>query len=77
LIRLAANMKFHGTSPWYLFDFLCKAPPGSYSHGGFAVKESPGLSSNGISSESDRRRYYGFRRNRLDRHLDPREPWLR
>jgi hypothetical protein len=25
LILLAANMKFHGTSPWYLFDFLCKA----------------------------------------------------
>jgi hypothetical protein len=24
LILLAANMKFHGTSPWYLFDFLCK-----------------------------------------------------
>jgi hypothetical protein len=27
LILLAANMKFHGTSPWYLFDFLCKAKP--------------------------------------------------
>jgi hypothetical protein len=24
LILLAANMKFHGTSPWHLFDFLCK-----------------------------------------------------
>jgi len=37
-------------------------------------KESPELSSNRISSESDRRHYCGFRRNR---HHDLREPWLR
>jgi hypothetical protein len=24
-VLLATNMKFHGASPWYLFEFLCKA----------------------------------------------------
>lgn len=47
--------------------------------GGFVLKknESPELSSNKISSESDRRHYYGCRRNRHDCHRDLHEPWPR
>lgn len=38
------------------------------------VKTVAGIASTGISSESDRPHYYGFRRNRLDRPRDLREP---
>ena len=41
------------------------------------LKQSPELSGNRISSESDRRHYCGLHQNRLDRHRALREPWLR